>query len=272
MTNKMFVVTHKPFSKPNLDGYYSLLVGANKNLFSNSDYFDNSGDNISDKNKNFCELTGLYWIWKNDNADIVGLCHYRRYFTNSYLTKKAQHYISSQDIRTLMERYDMVLPNIRYYKETVYDAINIAPNLKDIEEIKKALRVVQPDYLSDFDAFLNGNEAYLFNMFITKKEILNKYCEWLFSILFYIEADYDISNEDDYRQRLFGFLSERLIYVWVMHNIDKGRIKHVRVVKSDEPNVNTLFYDVKNEARRIYFNMFIKRGNRDEYKKGIEKK
>ena len=258
MNEKMFIITHKPFSKPNIVGYYSLLVGANKNKFPDSDYFDNEGENISDKNKNFCELTGLYWIWKNDNSDIVGLCHYRRYFTHSYFTKSPNSFISNKDLNTLMEKYDVVLPNTRYYKETVYEAVNIAPNLKDIEEIKKALCAVQPEYLLDFENFLKGNEAYLYNMIITKREILNKYCEWLFSILFYIESDYDISKEDDYRQRLFGFLSERLIYVWVNHNIRKDKIKHIRVVKTDEPNINTLFYDIKNIVRDLYFNMLKK--------------
>lgn len=52
---------------------------------------DNTGDNISLRNPNYCELTGLYWAWKNLKCDYIGLCHYRRYFTNSNLFKKASN-------------------------------------------------------------------------------------------------------------------------------------------------------------------------------------
>ena len=45
------------------------------------DFQDNTGDNISEKNRQYCELTALYWIWKNQTADYYGLEHYRRAFT-----------------------------------------------------------------------------------------------------------------------------------------------------------------------------------------------
>ena len=41
---------------------------------------DDEGDNISNKNKTYCELTAQYWAWKNMEADYYGFFHYRRYF------------------------------------------------------------------------------------------------------------------------------------------------------------------------------------------------
>lgn len=72
---EIYVIAHKDFSRKYIDGIRKvLLVGANRNQPGSYDYKDNCGnDNISDKNKNFCELTGLYWIWKHSHADIVGL-------------------------------------------------------------------------------------------------------------------------------------------------------------------------------------------------------
>lgn len=85
MNTEIYIISHKEFEKPKLEGYKSLLVGSifHPDIKEKFDYCDDAGDNISFKNKSFCELTGLYWIWKNSNADIIGLCHYRRYFTKS---------------------------------------------------------------------------------------------------------------------------------------------------------------------------------------------
>ena len=77
---KLYVATHKSYNQvQDQDLYIPILVGANKNIGEKNYLRDNQGDNnISDRNFTFCELTGLYWIWKNSKDDIVGLCHYRR--------------------------------------------------------------------------------------------------------------------------------------------------------------------------------------------------
>ena len=87
----MYVITHKHFNYQKLPVEYTpILVGANKN--SNPDHFvqDNEGDNISDKNFSYCELTGLYWMWKHSKSQNIGLSHYRRYFAN-YESRKVMY-------------------------------------------------------------------------------------------------------------------------------------------------------------------------------------
>ena len=67
-------------------------------------------------------------------------------------------------------------------------------------------------------------------MFIMRRDLLNAYCSWLFPVLFDIEARLDISAYDDYDRRVFGFLAERLLDVWIWTN---------RVPYTEMPIVNT---------------------------------
>ncbi|MBQ0066990.1 MAG: DUF4422 domain-containing protein [Phascolarctobacterium sp.] len=79
----MLIAMHKPAWIPNDEMFMPLFVGAEgkENWGNEKDVVgDNSGDNISIKNPFYCELTGLYWAWKNLNCDYIGLSHYRRYF------------------------------------------------------------------------------------------------------------------------------------------------------------------------------------------------
>ena len=111
---EIYVIAHKDFSRKYIDGIRKvLLVGANRNQPGSYDYKDNCGnDNISDKNKNFCELTGLYWIWKHSHADIVGLEHYRRYFAGS----RIKHIpLSEKAIQDILSEHDMIVPRKRKY-------------------------------------------------------------------------------------------------------------------------------------------------------------
>lgn len=257
MIAKVYVVSHKQFRLPKVEGYYSILVGAVKhddNDKRNFNYVDDKGDNISSKNNNYCELTGLYWMWKNSDADIIGLCHYRRFFTKSLISNNSKYYLTGKESEDLLEKYDVIVPNARYYKETTLEALNIAPNIDDINEIDKILQVYYPEYLDTYHEYLQGNKCYLFNMCIAKKEILNQYCEWLFDILFRIESEYPVDNNDPYRSRLFGFLSERLIYVWIKKNIPVERIKEVRVVNTDKSAFWNFEQDCKNKIRDMVFN------------------
>ncbi|WP_434290060.1 DUF4422 domain-containing protein [Clostridium botulinum] len=225
MNIKILVATHKKYSMPKESMYLPIHVGCEgkKDL----GYIgDNTGDNISLRNPNYCELTGLYWAWKNLKCDYIGLCHYRRYFTNSNLFKKASNknnkmdlILSKLEIENLLKEYDVILPQKRnYYIETIWSHYGNAHHIKDLEETKKIISELYPEYISSFDKVMKGKKLHLYNMFVMDKENFNKYCEWIFSILFELEKRIDISNYDNYQKRIFGFLSERLFNVWIVKN------------------------------------------------------
>ena len=259
--NKMFVITHKDYQFPNNSLYIPLLVGANNNTF-NSNHkclYDNMKDNISDKNKNYCELTGLYWIWKNSNYGIVGLCHYRRYFFKNRYTKSLSKILSEDDIINILKENDIILPQKKYLIDgSVYKDYANHHNIKDLELCIDIIKNKYPEYLSSINKVMGNNYLYPYNMFIMKKEYLDNYCSWLFDILSELELKIDIDSYDDYNKRLYGFLSERLFNVWIYHNKLKICTKHVNNIEE-----NVWLELMKNKLRLflslISKNTFIKK-------------
>ncbi len=258
MTNKMFVVTHKMIKLENITGYYPILVGAYYHPeIEIYDIRDNTGDNISSKNPNYCELTGLYWIWKNDESDIVGISHYRRYFTTLWLSSKSKYYLRFEEIDNILQKKRMILPKQRCTSKSVLQSVNIAPNMCDIKEMYQAINSCSPEYIEDYFWYLNQNKAYLYNMFVMKRTDLINYCEWLFQILNYVEEHHDIGAETNpYRKRLYGFLSERLISIWVHHNVSDCDIKKISVINTEESSitrVRRMLGNITREMKYIFF-------------------
>lgn len=253
---KIYIVTHKTMNSYPIQNelYCPLLVGAaGKESF--VELRDDQGDNISKKNNSYCELTGLYWIWKNSNEDVVGLCHYRRYLSKSFFSNKKNFFITKANIENILAEYDIILPKKKYFKEKFISENSTAPSKKDMEYVRKAILDLFPEYISSFDKVMNGKSAFLYNIFICRKEIINKYCSWLFPILFAVEnvipkEDY---LGDKYRQRLFGFISERLFNVWLLHN--ELKIKEMNVVNTEEKHFHSIKINVINVIRRFTQNI-----------------
>ena len=238
---KILVCYHKDDYCCNKEPYLPIQVGKENTLLNLKLQGDNTGDNISSKNSNYCELTALYWAWKNmENIKYVGLCHYRRYF---YLAHKVFNYgqfiVSSnknlvertnfQYLSNILSKYDIVLSNPFYLTTSVKDNYCINHYRKDYEIIKDIIRKDYPDYFDDFIEFMEHNNSYSgLNMFICKKNLMDQYCEWLFDILKKSESKIDISDYDNYQQRIYGFLAERLLNVYCKHN--KLKIKHLPVI------------------------------------------
>ena len=182
------VATHKKYQMPKDNIYLPIECGAvlRKNHL---DYIaDDSGDNISEKNKNYSELTALYWLWKNNDSEYKGLAH--------YILPKLRHYY----IETIES----------HYKHTHFE--------KDLLATEEIIKKLYPDYLDFYYSALKRKSAHMFNMFIMKDKYFNNYCEWLFSILFELEKVLDISEYSPFHARVFGRVSEILLDVWIFKN------------------------------------------------------
>lgn len=210
----MYVVTHResdylPESR--------CFVGVGGNQINNVVVYDNFGNNISYKNKEYCELTALYWIWKNDTvSNIVSFEHYRRFFCKRFSLLKAKP-IKIGKVRKILKKYDVIVSNKFYFNEGIYDYYKNNHNAKDLDMCREIISAECPEFLNSFDYIMLSKSAYMCNMFIISKKLLNEYCEWLFNIFDILEKKIDISNYDTYQRRVFGFLSERLLNVWIFH-------------------------------------------------------
>ena len=251
---KVYVITHKAYkSKVKKNKIYTdLLVGAVKNdndsLPANM-LKDNTGDNISIKNKSFCELTGLYWMWKNSKEDIIGLEHYRRYLVKD---TKNKNLLDEDTIRKDLQVNDIILPEPLIYGGKLSAGKTAARWFGDCHDplVWTLCRDIVVDnyaeYLKDFDWFSYQLKGYCFNMFIANKKLIDEYCEWLFPILFNLESKVDISKYDSYNQRMFGFVSERLFNVWLHHK--NLKIKEYPVYLTEKPNI---FLRAVNRMKKI---------------------
>ena len=208
MDIKLVIAAHKPFIAPADKIYLPLQVGAAK-MESMGFAGDHTGENISEKNETFCELTGLYWAWKNLNeADAIGLCHYRRYF-------KA----SPGQIGALLKATDCILPKKRnYFIETTYSQYAHAHHAIDLDTTRAIVAERHPECLAAFDDTMRSRKGHRFNMLIMTRPLLDRYCEWLFDILFELERRLDVSSYSPYDRRVFGFVGERLLDVWIRAN------------------------------------------------------
>ncbi len=248
MNIKVIIATHKPYWMPKDDCYVPVQVGA-EGKASIGFTPDNTGDNISTKNSSYCELTGLYWAWKNLEADYVGMAHYRRHFASrlaiSAAGKKAA-VLEKEEYEQLLTRADVLLPRKRnYYIETTRSQYEHAHNPNDLVVLESILKERYPQYMTAFNNVMSSTSGHRFNMFVMKKPLLDAYCEWLFDILFEIERRIDISSYNAYNSRVFGFISERLLDVW----LETNGVKYVEQ--------RVLFLESQNWFSKIY--NFIKR-------------
>ena len=187
---------------------------------------DDTGDNISAKNRNFCELTAHYWAWKNlGEADYVGLSHYRRYFDfgdepgNVHIVRSDEFFAEEHplpDMDMLFESCDIVLSKPRVQSRNIYTEYARSHRGEDIMTVREIIAERSAEYLDAFDSvFFDNNRLVRFNMFIMRRKDFDEYSEWLFDTLFEAERRIEVPA-DPVQGRIFGYISERLLMVYTL--------------------------------------------------------
>lgn len=239
----IMVAAHKAYAFPSDEGYVPVHVGKALSQAELEIAGDNSGENISELNPYFCELTGLYWMWKNVQADYYGLVHYRRYFKpvdgGSTIALGGHNVASSAALASLLNNgTEVVLSKRRnYWVESIESHYTNAHNVADLTALREVVKEVQPDYVDALESVLKGRSVALYKMFVMPAQQFNAYCEWLFSILLPLKDRINYQEYGPYQRRVFGFLAERLLNVWVGHNIPKGKVRYSSVVNLEGENL-----------------------------------
>ena len=262
---RIFVSTHKPVDLFESGILQPVQVGS---ALARERYdwalHDDEGENISDQNPMYCELTTQYWAWKNVDADYYGFCHYRRYFDFSeerhrenpwgeiqdgYINAATQrkYCLTDDAISRAVEGYDVITTEIKDLRKfpgavkTPRHHYELADRLnpRDLDRVISILKDMHPDYAEDAEAFLDGHESCFCNMFIMRREPFFAYCEWLFPILarFVDETDFSLYSVEALRTP--GHLSERLFNIYYRHQMRCGagwKTKQVQCVHIDYPD------------------------------------
>ncbi len=190
---------------------------------------DDSGANISKKNPYYCELTATYFIWKNVTADVVGLCHYRRYFSNKRRCGTSdepfKYILSRTDINNKMSAVDVIVPKKnRYYIESLYSHYAHTFDGIHLDITKEVLEKLYPEDAKYLKKAYNSTGGSMYNMCIMKKPLFDRYASWLFDILAGVEKRIDVSEMSGFESRLFGRISEILMNAWLIKIKEEGAV------------------------------------------------
>lgn len=249
----LFVACHKPSVVAENKLLYPIQVGAElaeKEL--DNMLHDNTGNNISHRNRQYAELTAQYWAWKNMDADYYGLFHYRRYFSFNPIELSKEVWIDEKGLsvfdkmyetinddalqeinfqeeimKSFISKYDVIAPIPDKMESSVYQHYKNAPyhRVEDLDEAVKVITEIYPEFIDSMKEYLNSKESYFCNMFIMKKEYFHEYCKWLFTILSEIEKRRDYSSYSIAEDRALAFLAERLFGVYFLYCKSKSNIK-----------------------------------------------
>lgn len=232
MKTTVYVACHKPFQSPFRlsDPFRSFLKEIEVGSFFHQSHFcdlrDDEKDSISRKNDTYNELTAQYWIWKNDHeSDIVGLCHYRRYFRDPGIREFLPidlKLLRPAKIKSVLKDHDLIGIRTGPFEMSCRERIDTpvsALRPKDIPVVKRIIRERYGDlYAEAFDMILDRNWNYLYNMFIAKKDLFDSYSAWLFPILEDLEKQVDQNELAGQEKRIFGLWGEYLLNVYLEAN------------------------------------------------------
>lgn len=268
---KILICCHKPCElPPNPDGIFlPIQVGAaisNVDLGMQRDDQVNGEpcDNISAKNKSYCELTALYWAWKNikklhPNLKYIGLNHYRRYFSfdrKNYFDdavilpeNEVKNYrLDKTKLEKILSKYNALMAKPRTYPYSLKVDYSVNHVSEDINTIEKIIHDKYPSYNKDFISVITcNNKLSHYNMNVIGWNDFCKYCEWLFSILYEAEKIINIEHYNATQSRIWGYLAERLFNVWIKHS--NLKVKFLNIIKFFNGNVPKKIWQVKKRIK-----------------------
>jgi hypothetical protein len=233
---------------------------------------DDTGENISVKNQRFCELTVLYWAWKNlkklyPNIEYVGLCHYRRYFA---LDKKFGNVVYRRSlpvqsgagalVHKYLRKYQVIASKPQSQRFSLRLAYCADFNVNDYRTLKQVVHELSPEYDTAFrKVYEFNNKMSVGNMFIARYDFLVKYCEWLFAILFETERRLNFSNYNEWQIRELGSFAEVLLNVYIKQHKIKVLQKPVYVLVAPKPQLSVrLSRFILNIIRNFFYYLYIK--------------
>lgn len=214
---KIVVAAHKPYWMPDDPMYLPVQVGAVGRRSIPGFQRDDEGDNISEKNPRFSELTALYWAWKNLDCDYVGLAHYRRHFA----TRGGGSPIGYNEILSILQQAPVVLPRKRsYYIETVGAHYSHTFDGGHLQILGDVLLERAPEMLPYFTEHLEKRSAHIWNMVVMRSDVFDEWCQWLMPVLQDVESRLSFDGMSPFEQRVIGRLSERLLDPWLnLHSV-----------------------------------------------------
>ena len=297
MCNIKIFVTHIPNKEDeiiNNNLMINVVAGADYQTKPLSDSFvpDNTGDNISKKNKAYCELTTQYWAWKNIKADYYGFCHYRRFlsltnkkYTSNDPSGRGQIYIkvlndttahmyqldNDRSMQAYIEKFDCILPckqNLSTLPTPIGKQQNVYKHFEghnrlfmNGEDLQILLDIISekfPQYFSIANEFLNQSFFWGYNCFILKKEYFFELCDFEFSVLKELENRIDMSNCNQQMARMPGFMGEILSCIYFYKLIKEKpnlRLSEVQLLYFENTLKNTQINPIKTNNIPIVFNI-----------------
>lgn len=230
---------------------------------------DDTGDNISVKNPGYCELTGMYWAWKNlKGVDIIGLCHYRRYFDFHRQCNGLRAFTIVPSC--MLDSLDLSVPDdvikaVSQGSVVTANPMNFPYNLRvdycnnhvsdDFRTLEAYINETQPEKIKTafYRKMYLSNSLYPCNMFLMTFDMFDRYCTWIFKVLADLEKRINIINYSQAQARIWGFMAERLFNVWL--EAEKADIisRPILHINDNDANESLPSYLLHNTLRQISF-------------------
>ena len=264
---KILVCCHKNDIYRESDIFMPVHVGKSNTELRLNMQGDNEGDSISEKNSSYCELTGMYWAWKNlKNVDYIGLCHYRRYFDFNSIGRKVFPSTTiktelfdtlnldiSQKAESWLKKGGCIIAKPMHLHTSLYLQYcegHYSPDFKVLGDVIRD--TLPPEYMDGFWRYLvKSNKFSPYNMFVMGWKQFDDYCNWLFPVLEEVENRLDIVHYPPFQKRVYGYLAERLLNLYVRTN--NMKTMELPIIKiADEPMADDI------SRIRYYFRTLIR--------------